>query len=424
MLNMQLPDMVPVKQSFTVDSISDAAAEVAAVLNGSGALAKIDRGSRVAVGVGSRGIVSLAEIVAAVCNTLRDTGAVPFIFPAMGSHGGAKSAGQTEVLKSLGIDEHGTGTEILSDANGVLLGETDDGIPLYTDKHALNAAHVVLVNRIKPHTKFEGPVESGIAKMLSVGMGKVEGASVLHRSAVTHGFPYVIETAAKKIAGLMPFRFGVAVVETPDKKIHSVSVIEPATMLEQEEELLKTASTIMPRIPFDGIDLLIVDEIGKDISGTGMDTNVIGRNRDILGDFTTPPNVRRIFVRDLTERTQGNANGIGFADFTTKRLKDKIDLEKTYKNALTAMSPEKAAIPIYLENDRQAIEAALASVGLVDGRDARVVRIKNTSELSNMFISRALAATDLTPGIEIKGAPAPMMFDSKGNMKSVVMSSE
>jgi Lactate racemase N-terminal domain len=414
---MKLPKMLNITQQFDVDEIKDIQQETLIQIKHSGVLDKIETGMQVAIGIGSRGIVNQLEVVTTVCRAIEQVGGVPFIFPAMGSHGGATSEGQRDVLKSLGFDEQRIGVKIRSESKGVRVGETDDGIPLYVDKYALEADFVVLINRIKPHTKFKGAVESGIAKMMTVGMGKVQGAEVMHRAAVKFGFPHVIQTSADKIVPLVSFLFAVAIIETPFKSIHSISVITPETMI-KEEELLKQASQTMAKIPLDGIDLLIIDEIGKDVSGTGMDTNVIGRNRDILGSFTTPPNVMRIFVRDLTPATQGNANGIGFADFTTRRLVDKLDFKKTYKNALTAMSPEKAAIPVTLENDREAIETALDSIGLISGQHAKVVRIKNTSMLTQFQISEALLKSLPSTGIKIIGHPEPMQFDNNGNLST------
>ncbi len=415
---MILPLMVKIRQTFNVDFIPDVEKETRSIINKSGLLKNIKKNSRVGIGVGSRGIANLFQVVYAVCQAIKETGAHPFIFPAMGSHGGGTSQGQKEVLNSLGISENSLHVEILSDANGVLVGETGDGIPVYVDRYALEADYVVLINRIKSHTKFKGPIESGIAKMLALGVGKIEGARAGHQRAVKFGFPHVITSMAKKVIESVNFLFGAAILEAPGRKVNSISILTPST-LHQEEVLLKKASEMMARIPFAEIDLLIVDEIGKDISGTGMDTNIIGRNRDILGDFSTLPRVLRIFVRDLTKQTQGNANGIGFADFTTKRLVEKIDMKKTYINALSAMSPEKAAIPVTMDNDREAIEASLESIGLANGKEAKIVRIKNTSELDKMQISESLISSIpgiKAPEIEILGPPEPMNFDSEGNL--------
>lgn len=413
---MNLPKMATITQHYDASCIDDIEQETRSIIERSGLLHKIQKGDRVAVGVGSRGIAGLAKVVRTVCKLLEENGGVPFIFPAMGSHGGATSKGQEQVLHSLGISPGTVGAEILSEADGELAGETEEGIPVYLDRHAKNAAHVVVINRIKPHTKFKGPLESGIIKMLSVGIGKIRGATALHRSAVEFGFPRVIQSVGEKALDILPFLFGIAIIENPEKKIHSLNLLSKDNILE-EKELLKKASAIMPRIPFDEFDLLIVDEIGKDISGTGMDTNVTGRNRDILGTFNILPKIHRIFVRDLTGKTGGNANGIGLADFTTRRLVDKIDFKKTYTNSLTAMSPEKAAIPVTLDNDREAIEAALDSIGLPEGKDAKIVRIKNTSELTRLHISEALLPS--IPGvkgvtIEITQQPEAMSFDAAG----------
>jgi hypothetical protein len=415
---MILPLMAKIRQLFDVDFILDVEKETRSIIDKSGLLKKIKKNSRVGIGVGSRGIANLFEVVKAVCQAIKKTGAHPFIFPAMGSHGGGTSEGQKQVLNSLGISEDTLHVEILSDVKGVPVGETGDGIPVYVDRYALEADHIVLINRVKPHTKFKGPIESGITKMLALGVGKIEGARAAHQNAVKFGFPHVITSMAKKVIESVNFLFGTAIIEAPGKKVNSISILTSGT-LHQEEVLLKKASEMMARIPFAEIDLLIVDEIGKDISGTGMDTNITGRNRDILGDFTTLPSVRRIFVRDLTAKTQGNANGIGFADFTTKRLVEKIDMKKTYINALSAMSPEKAAIPVTMDNDREAIEASLESIGLEDGKGAKIVRIKNTSELDEMHISELLISSIpgiKAPEIEISGPPGPMNFDREGNL--------
>lgn len=415
---MILPSMVTIKQRFNVPSIPDVGKETISIIERSGLLEKIKKGHRVAVGVGSRGIAGLRETVHAVCRSVKETGGEPFVFPAMGSHGGGTNQGQKEALNFLGISKDTVGAEILSEVKGVLAGQTEDGIPVYVDKYAFEADHVVLVNRIKPHTKFKGPVESGIAKMLSIGMGKLEGASILHKKALPFGLPHIIATVSKTVLEKVNFLFGIGIIEGPEKKVHSISLLTRETM-DEEENLLKLASKILARIPFDEIDLLIVDEIGKDISGTGMDTNVTGRNRDILGDFCILPKVLRIFVRDLTEKTQGNAHGIGFADFTTRRLVDKINIKKMYTNSLAAMSPEKAAIPVTMDNDREAVEAALESIGLSNGTDAKIVRIKNTSELSVMQVSESLSRSipaEKAPTIEITGPPSPMNFDKEENL--------
>lgn len=418
---MNLPSMITIKQKFNVPSIPDAGNETISIIQNSGLLKKLAKGTRVAVGVGSRGIVGLREITRAVCHSIKETGAEPFIFPAMGSHGGGTSQGQIDVLNALGIHKDTVGADILSTVEGVRIGETSDGIPVYVDKNALEADYTVLINRIKPHTKFKGPVESGIAKMLSIGIGKREGAQILHKYAVKFGLPHIIDSVSKKNMEAVHFLFGIAVIESPDKKVHSISVVTPETMVE-EENLLKKAFAILPRIPFDHFDLLIVDEIGKDISGTGMDTNVTGRNRDILGDFCILPKISRILVRDLTEKTHGNADGIGYADFTTRRLVDKIDIKITYTNALAAMSPEKAAIPVTMETDREAVEAALESTGILDGKDAKIVRIKNTSELNEIQISDTLAhliPVIKYPAVEIAGPASPMRFDDDGNLVKI-----
>ena len=416
---MLLPEMVSVKQRFDVTSIEDVEAEASETVNRSGVLdgLNIVKGSSVAVGVGSRGIVNLCEVVRGVCRALEAAGAVPFVFPAMGSHGGGTARGQLDVLRSLGVSEETVNVEFRSDPVGVHIGETPDGIPLHADRNALNADHIVLINRVKPHTKFSGKVESGISKMLAVGLGKVNGAAQIHRNYAKFGFAHVIPTVVKHILPLIPFAFGVAIVESPYKTIHSLSILTADT-IETEPELLKLAGGCMARIPVDEIDVLIIDQMGKDISGVGMDTNVISRKEDMDGKFSTNPLVKRIFIRDLTVKTEGNAHGIGLADFTTRRLVNKIDFQKTLKNALTAMNPQEATTPLTLKNDRDGFEASLQSLGLTDGSNARVVRITNTSELEHMQFSTALLESlskEQAAKIEVTGQPGPIGFDQNGD---------
>ncbi|MCP5048888.1 MAG: DUF362 domain-containing protein [bacterium] len=417
-MKMQLPDMVTIKQRFEGEFIVDVESEALEVVNRSGVLSAIGIGSRVAVGVGSRGIVNYADVVRGVCRAIKEAGAIPFIFPAMGSHGGGTSQDERNVLQARGIDENTVNAEILCDATGVRIGETEEGIPLHIDRNALKADHIVLVNRVKPHTKFTGPVESGISKMMAVGMGKVTGAAHIHRNYAKFGFAHVIPKVVQTVMRKVPFSFGVAIIETAFKKIHSLSVLTPETM-KNEEVLLKESASLMAKIPFDQIDVLIVDRMGKEISGVGMDTNVIGRKEDLEGRIPGRPRVHRIFVRDLTEKTQGNAHGMGLADFTTRRMVEKIDLKKTLANAVTAMNPQEATTPLALPCDREGIEASLQSLGLTGGRDARVVRIKNTSQLDQMQVSQSLAEylrEARPPHLEITGTPGPMIFDGNGNL--------
>jgi hypothetical protein len=334
----------------------------------------------------------------------------------MGSHGGSTPEGERSVLARLGIDESGVKVPIRAAQDVVPIGALDIGVPILMDKGAAEADHIVVINRVKPHTKFHGPVESGLTKMLTVGLGKGTGAAAYHRAAVQHSFN-ILHDAARYILETRSVLFGLAILENGYNDVSRIHAVRSENWHRAERKLLEEARAMVPRIPFDLIDILIVDEIGKEISGIGMDSNVTGRHRDIVGDFFAPPQAKRIFVRNLSPKSDGNANGIGLADVTTHRLVDAIDFEKTYRNALTAISPEKAAVPMHFETDRECIEACLATIGLVEPEAARIVRIRNTAALETLWISRALQGEATSnPDIEVLKTWVPVAFDDAGNL--------
>ncbi|UCD90339.1 MAG: DUF362 domain-containing protein, partial [Desulfobacterales bacterium] len=276
---------------------------------------------------------------------------------------------------------------------------------------------IIAINRIKPHTKFRADIESGLCKMLTIGLGKVAGATEFHQRAVKHSFT-IIEEAAGFIIRQLNILFGIALLEDGCGKLARIEAILPTSIIDREKILLQESSAMMGRIPFDHLDILIIDQIGKDISGIGMDSNVTGRHRDIVGDFSTSPHVKRIFVRELSPNSDGNGNGIGLADVTTKRLVDTIDLQKTYINALAAISPEKAAIPIYFDTDHQAMQACARTIGVTSMEKARVVRIKDTSSLRLLQVSKALESDVLSnPNVEQITPWEPFQFDKYSNLK-------
>ena len=309
----------------------------------------------------------------------------------MGSHGGATAEGQVKVLANLGITEAFVGCPIKSDMEPDYLGMAAADYPIYVDRHAMAADHIVLINRVKAHTKFKGPVESGLMKMMAIGMGKQKGASYYHKAAVRLTFQKIVESVGVEVMKRCPILFGLALVENAFHQTCEVKALKPEHLLEGEMTLLEVAKARMARLPFDEIDVLVVDQIGKDISGTGMDTNVTGRNYDLLGDFTTRPRVKRVFVRDLTEKSEGNAIGIGLADFTTTRLVDKIDRQKTWMNAITGISPEKGAVPIHFDTDEKVLEACFETIGDTPPALARVVHIRNTMDVQTISVSRGYA---------------------------------
>jgi hypothetical protein len=368
------------------------------------------------VAVGSRGIRHLGTVVEECLQYLKGLGLRPFIVPAMGSHGGATPEGQRRVLEKYGITEARLQVPVEADMSVAEIGRLACGMPIYFAQTARDADYVVPINRVKPHTKFRAPVESGLSKMLTIGLGKAVGAETFHRWAVSRSFG-IIEEAAGIVLKRSRILFGLALVEDGYGDLQTVAGVLPQDLIETDKKLLKEAATSMARIPFDGIDILVVDQIGKDISGIGMDSNVTGRHRDIVGDFYTAPHVKRIFVRDLSPASDGNANGIGLADVTTRRLVDAVDRQKTYKNAVTAISPEKAAIPIYYDTDREALAVCAATAGLESLEGARLVRIKNTKTLEVLEVSRALekeVAAD--PNLEQVSGWRRMGFDEKGNL--------
>ncbi len=413
---MLFPEMALVRQKLHAEKLEDIPAAVDKALHGPHLASVAKPGKSVAVAVGSRGISHIPIIVSECVKFLKVRGLKPFIVPAMGSHGGNTPEGELSVLAMLGINESSVGVPILAAEDVVKIGTLDIGIPILMDRHAAEADHIVVINRVKPHTKFHGPIESGLTKMLTVGLGKGQGAALYHRAAVQHTFG-ILQDIARHIMGSRSVLFGLAILEDGHKDVSRISAVRPENWFEAERTLLEEARFMMPRIPFDPIDVLIVDEIGKEISGIGMDSNVTGRHRDIVGDSYTAPHVKRIFVRDLSPESDGNGNGIGLADVTTRRLVDALDLEKTYANALTAISPEKAAIPMYFETDRDCIEACLNTIGMVNPETARIIRIKNTATLETLSVSRALEDDVISnPDLHILRPWEPMAFDEKGNL--------
>ena len=379
-------------------------------------------GMQVAVGIGSRGIANLTEIVTAVLNQIRASGAEPFIVPAMGSHGGATPSGQQHLLADFGITPESTHARFETSMDVTEIGQFGDGFPVVFSSAALKADGVVVINRIKPHTDFFGNLGSGIQKMLVVGFGKHVGAINAHRAASKIGHECVIRETAKVILGKVPVLFGVAILEDQHHQIHDVRVIRGDEITKEEDALFVKAQELLPRLPFPAIELLIVDEIGKEISGTGMDTNVIGRGvfgylSSLQPQHNTQPHISRIFVRDLTRATNGNAIGIGLADFTTTRLVNAINRDYMYTNVLTSLGLPTAKIPMYFDSDREAISRAIGSVAFTSAKDLKIARIRNTLSLDHILVSERLAEqADPTLPIEISKHPQSLDFDGHGNL--------
>jgi hypothetical protein len=417
---MILPTMYRIRQRVDPPVVADVAAAVTAEIRALNLVGRLQPGARVAVTGGSRGVANIATILKATCDCLREMGAKPFIVPAMGSHGGATAEGQLKVLARYGVTPESMGVPILSSMETVEIGRMPWGFPVLVDKNAYEADHIVLVNRVKPHTNFRAHVESGLMKMLVIGLGKHQGAVMAHRAAVDVGLPKAIPEVARFSLGKLPILFGVAALENVRHQTARVKALLPEVLEQTEAELLKEAWTLLGRIPFDFLHLLIVDELGKEISGTGMDPNVIGRMYFSPNPEPKSPRYIRILVRDLTEKTAGNAVGMGLADFSTRRLANKINFHYTYTNALTGLSPMRSKTPIIFETDKDAIEGALKTIGLTEPPDAKVARIKNTLDLEYLYASDALLPeiqerTDL----EIVSGPHPFEFTDQGDLVDV-----
>jgi hypothetical protein len=409
--------MYRIRQRFDDIRVKDIRETVRAELGGL-SWSAIQPGHRVAITAGSRGIADIAEILRAIVEFLKSLGADPFLFPAMGSHGGATAAGQVAMLEQLGVTEASVKAPIISSMEVAELGTTENNVSVFMDKNALTADHIVVVNRIKSHTKFKAPIESGLMKMMAIGMGKQKGAELYHKAAVQDTFFKIITDAARLVLKKTPVICAVAILENAYGETAKITALKTDEIESREKDLLLLSKKMMAKLPFNEIDLLIIDEMGKDISGVGIDPNITGRNRDLLGVFPHPAQVKRLFVRDITDRSKGNATGIGLADITTQRLVDKIDYAATYKNCITGISPEKAAVPMHFGNDREAIEVALGSIGLIPAKKSKIVRIKNTLRLDTAEVSEAYAEMfQRRPDLEIIGGPYRMEFNGENNLR-------
>ncbi len=411
---MSLPPMVRIRQHFAQPRLADVPAGVREAMAGAGL--PIKRGDTVAVGAGSRGIANIDVIVRATVDWLREMGARPFIFPAMGSHGGATADGQRDVLAHYGITSATMGCEVRAGMEVVQAGEAL-GLPVWIDRIAAEADWIGLVNRVKPHTDFKGEIESGLFKMMTIGLGKYQGATQYHRANVNHGYETVITAVGREVLARARIGFGLGIVENGHDETARIEAFAPEALEAGERRLLKSAREWMARLPFGRIDVLVVEEIGKNISGAGMDTNVIGRPSNPHEPFPADPKILWIVALDLTEQSYGNATGIGNADFTTRRLAEKIDWKPTAINCLTACAPNGGKLPLVFDSDREAVTSALGCIGLVKPENARVVRIQNTLRLGEIECSAAyLPEIEKRRDLTVLGAAQPLGFDAAGRI--------
>jgi len=415
--DIQFPKMVLASRTFENSPIKDVAQLLIERLSDVGLSKRIFPGQKVAITAGSRGVTDMAFVIKTLVTQLKRLGAVPFIVPAMGSHGGATAEGQESILKEYLITQETTGAPIKSSMDVKHIGNTIHGVPVYVDTNAFNADHIIVVNRVKPHTDFEGEIESGLTKMMAIGLGKRQGAETYHNAILEHGYYETFTTVANVVLEKAPITLGIGIVENQLDQTEKIGVAWREDMLILDRELLVKAKSVFPRLPFDQIDLLIVDEMGKDISGAGMDQNIIARTVIKLGTVPKTPKIRRIFVRDLTPASHGTATGLANADFTTTRLVNKIDRHATYMNCLCSCEPAMAAIPPYFDTDREAIEIALKTIGLTSPEDARVVHIKNTLHMEIMSVSKVfLTEIEAIDNLQIHGEPSPLSFDGDGHL--------
>ncbi|MFC7392247.1 lactate racemase domain-containing protein [Scopulibacillus cellulosilyticus] len=410
--DIPIPRMVKVRQKFPAPELEDVAGEVRRAFGNTDILKRISPNDQVAIAVGSRGIADLPILVRETVEAVKSQGGKPFIVPAMGSHGGATAEGQRDVLEQLGVKEDIIGAQIHSSMEVVRVGQLPNGLPVYTDKNAYEADKVIVINRIKPHTAFRGPVESGLMKMITIGLGKQKGAEAAH----SYSFKYMAEHVpemAKIVMKQVPIIFGLGVLENAYDRPAKVAVVPAELMEEKEPQLLIEAKKLMPRILFSPLDVLVVKEIGKDISGDGMDPNITGR-------YATPyasggPEVSRIAVLSLTDKTHGNANGIGMADVTTRKVLKQTEWEKGYANALTSTVVSVVKFPMVLETEELAVKAAIKTCNAFDLSKIRLAYISNTLNIREIWISESLMIeADRLENIDVLSEPIEMDWSAEG----------
>lgn len=383
-----IPRIASVNQIFNQPEIADVAGAVASLVRSSRIQQRVPKGGSVAVTVGSRGVAEIALIARTVVDELKALGFKPFIVAAMGSHGGGTEQGQRSILASYGVDERSMRCPVETSMDTVVLGSNSLGLPIRFDRNAYEADGIVLLNRIKPHTSFKGAYESGLLKMLAIGLGKRKGAAQVHKLGLP-GLTTILPEVGSFLLQKTKVALGLAVLENANDRIARVVAVEPEDLLEQEPKLLDEARSLMPSLPFDQIDVLIVGELGKNFSGTGMDPNVIGRQRVETMPDLPRPQVTRLAVLDLSVETQGNALGVGLADLITRRLAERIDPEPIRVNCFTSNFLTRARVPLALETDREVVQACIDTCWQIFSEQIRMVVIPNTLELSRLWISPA-----------------------------------
>ena len=420
---MDFPRLLTVRQHFPDRGIKDVAGEVQRQLVASGFASRLTPGSRVAIGVGSRGIANIAAIVRSVVEFWKRQGCHPFVFPAMGSHGAATAEGQADVLAHYGIHEAAMGCPVISALDVVSLGKTDEGIEAFMDRNAHSSDGVMLIGRVKWHTDFAGKIESGLFKMMAIGLGKFAGAQRYHTYAYRLGLEHVIRMVGRQVLKSGKILGGLAILEDANHNTAQLTAVPVEEMERKEEELLALTKSWMAKIPVPELDILVIDEIGKTISGAGMDTKVV--NRGVNGEYNPwpdAPRIERIYIRALNENSYGNGVGLGMADIVNDRLLARIDWHPTRINSLTASTPAAIRTPIHFPSDRECLERIAPTVGRPDLSKVTIGWIKNSQDLTVLKLSDNLRGEiDKNPILEILGDAEPMEFDEEGNLAATVL---
>lgn len=414
--DIPLPRVFKARQRFDRPVLPDPVATCRDFLSSSGLSARIRPGMRIAVTAGSRGIANLPAVLRAVADWLKASGAEPFLIPAMGSHGGATAEGQKAMLAGMGIDETSVGCPVRSTMETVRVATASNGLPVHIDAFAARADGIVIVNRIKPHVGFRGPFESGLYKMIAIGLGKQKGAGICHQLGFGAMEANIVALAEAALRAA-PILFGVALLENAYHETCRLEVIPAEVIGRREPELQAEAKRLIPRVLVSPLDVLVIDEIGKDISGTGFDTNAVGRYHSPYASDEQAPRITRMLALDITEASHGNANGLGILDFTTRRAFDKLDFDMTYPNSLTSTVPLSVKIPMVLPTDRRAIQAAVRTCNILDFGAVRLGRIRNTVALDTIELSENLLdEARAHPRLEVVSEPEALPFDEEGNL--------
>lgn len=412
--NIKLPQIMKVSQTFDNTKLDDVEGDLNQKLIYKNIKDKIKPGMKIAITGGSRGISSYKELMKTIVSFVKKCGATPFIVPSMGSHGGGTSEGQENMLKKLGITKESVGCEIISSMDVVEVGRTSKDLPVYIDKNAANADGIILLNRVKLHTSFRGKYESGLIKMMAIGLAKRKGADMTHFLRYENMAENLVEVGKIALNNLNII-CGVASIENGYNEVADVFVLNKDEILQEEPKILEKSKRLMPRIYLDDIDVLIVNEIGKNISGTGVDTNIVGRFH--TNAASGGPNTVKLGFLDISEKSGGNGNGMGLADFVSKKFFRKIDFESTYINAITSTEPNSVKLPLVLDNDKYVFQGCVKLCGVKNIQDIKLVIINNTKELDEIYMSKSAFENAVDKSkVKKESELFDIPFDEEGNL--------